>query len=377
MPKSKVTDETRKYKQETIAILFGKSAGHCTICNRPLHYDYFSHTDVNTSEKAHIKAFSDLGPRADKTLSYKERNDYNNLILLCGLCHSTIDKKISEEIYTVDWLRNQKLKKEKEVLEIMKCLTPKNLYCIKLLSPIADSNFDYDDNTLLKICFKNGFHVNDTIIDLSVNLGTENNMLGGPVLDHQISTKFKLLNNDGSNNEFCIFALGPQYLLIKLGHELSDKADAHIFTKHRDGWIYDEQTECKNTFTAVAPTKINKNNQVALVISSTAEICKERIFLSLGKKTDIWELKASKIGIDNISSIDELSQFAIQCTTMLDEIGKAYGKDKLINVFPAMCNSLAIKFGQSIFHKSHNAITIFDSQKDKNGLQIDKKILTI
>jgi len=116
---------------------------------------------------------------------------------------------------------------------------------------------------------------------------------------------------------------------------------------------------------------------VALIISSTAEISHERILKSLNNEVDIWELKANRIGIDNINSVAELTQFATQCVSVFDEIGALYGKDKIINVFSAMCNSLAIKFGQSIFHKSHNKLTIYDTIKDENGLIEEKAILTI
>lgn len=376
--KNNINKETRNYSKETIALLYGRAAGHCTICNRAVQYDNYSHSDVNISEKAHIKPFSDLGPRSStEKLTTKEKNNYENLILLCGACHSTIDKKVLEGIYTIEWLKKEKKKKENEIRKVMKCLTPKEIYCLKLLSPIADSNFNYDDNLLKKMCFKNGFHVNDILVDLSDNLTTENKKTNLLVFNQQIKNKLKLLNNNGENNEVCIFALGPQYLLIKLGYELSDKTNAHIFTKHRNEWIYNNITKHKTTFSIIPPKHINKDNEVALIVSSSTEFEHKRVSQSLGKNIDIWELKANKIGIDNINSEEEILCFSSQCITILDNIGCTYGKDKIINLFPAMCNSLAVKFGQSIFHKSHNKILIHDTIKDKKGDIKEKPILKL
>lgn len=375
---NKTKKETRKYTNETIALLYGRSAGHCTICNRPLQYDNYSHSNVNISEKAHIKAFSDLGPRGEnKTLSTQEKNSYDNLILLCGTCHSTIDKKVLEGVYTVDWLKKEKNKKEKDILGVMKCLTPKNIYCLKFISPIADSNFNFEDNQLKQTCFNNSFHINDTLIDLSDNLNNENKKISLSLLNQQIKDKFKLLNNNGANTEICVFGLAPQYLLIKFGYELSDKTDAHIFTKHRNGWIYNNSTENKNVFSIIQPKQINNNNEVALIISSSADISNNRILKTLGNNIDIWQLKSNKIGIDNINMQEELSQFSVQCINVLDIIGNIYGKNKEINLFPAMCNSLAIKFGQSVFHKSHNKIIVYDTINDKNGNIIEKQMLKL
>lgn len=197
------------------------------------------------------------------------------------------------------------------------------------------------------------------------------------LLNQQIKDKFKLLNNNGANTEICVFGLAPQYLLIKFGYELSDKTDAHIFTKHRGGWIYNNFTENKNVFSIIQPKQINKNNEVALVISSSADISNNRILKTLGNNIDIWQLKSNKIGIDNINMQEELSQFSVQCINILDNIGNIYGKNKVINLFPAMCNSLAIKFGQSIFHKSHNKIIVYDTINDKNGNIIEKQMLKL
>jgi hypothetical protein len=47
---------------------------------------------VHIAEMAHIIAATDGGPRADATVSGKDRGAYENLILLCANCHTLIDK---------------------------------------------------------------------------------------------------------------------------------------------------------------------------------------------------------------------------------------------------------------------------------------------
>ena len=97
----------------------------------------------------------------------------------------------------------------------------------------------------------------------------------------------------------------------------------------------------------------------------------------MGNDVDIWELRSNKIGTDNINSLEELNKFQQICTKAIDEIGHAYGKDKQINVFPIMCNSLAIKFGQSIYHKSHNKIIIYDTVMSKKEQVVEKPVLKL
>jgi hypothetical protein len=100
-----------------------------------------------------------------------------------------------------------------------------------------------------------------------------------------------------------------------------------------------------------------------LVLSATAIINDERITETLGADTEIWRITAKDIGVDKISNQNELRCFYNICVTAIDAIGKRHGKNIGINVFSAICNSLAITFGRAIFPKSHNKINIYDAVK--------------
>jgi hypothetical protein len=62
-----------------------------STCERTLFVDTGS-TRIHVAEVAHLFAAKDDGPRANETLSEAERGAFDNLILLCSLCHTTIDK---------------------------------------------------------------------------------------------------------------------------------------------------------------------------------------------------------------------------------------------------------------------------------------------
>lgn len=125
-------------------------------------------------------------------------------------------------------------------------------------------------------------------------------------------------------------------MLIYLGTLFNDKHQVEIFTSLRNNrWVYDEKVDNQNTFNIVEPKKIIQDNNIALKVSSTAEVADERVYNVLGDNTDIWEIKANNIGVDNISSQAELLDFYKQCVTILDRIGVVYGK-KNISIF--LCN---------------------------------------
>lgn len=79
--------------------LFAASGGYCQNpeCSRELFIEY-DKKHIHVAEMAHVLAANDFGPRADAALSAEERGAFENLILLCSLCHTKIDK--APEVYS-------------------------------------------------------------------------------------------------------------------------------------------------------------------------------------------------------------------------------------------------------------------------------------
>lgn len=89
--------------------LFSDAAGYCNRpeCRKRLFSDE-DEVDYHIAEMAHILAAKDGGPRAAPEASADERASYNNLILLCPNCHTTIDK--CPERFPDEKLRDWKLR---------------------------------------------------------------------------------------------------------------------------------------------------------------------------------------------------------------------------------------------------------------------------
>lgn len=82
-----------KPDKQTTLRLFAESGGYCQnpCCSNKLFVETGTST-LHIAEMAHIIAAKENGPRGRSTLSAKERNSYENLILLCANCHTIIDK---------------------------------------------------------------------------------------------------------------------------------------------------------------------------------------------------------------------------------------------------------------------------------------------
>jgi hypothetical protein len=90
------TGVSRNYTDLTLKLLWGRSAGHCAMadCRVELFAEATDYDPVVViGDMAHVAGASDDGPRSTPGLSARQRNDYENLILLCKNCHGRIDKQ--------------------------------------------------------------------------------------------------------------------------------------------------------------------------------------------------------------------------------------------------------------------------------------------
>jgi hypothetical protein len=73
--------------------LFAASAGYCQNpkCSNELFIDAAGKS-IHIAEMAHVFAANNGGPRAKPGLSKEERGAFENLVMLCSNCHTTVDK---------------------------------------------------------------------------------------------------------------------------------------------------------------------------------------------------------------------------------------------------------------------------------------------
>jgi hypothetical protein len=107
---------TRHYTIETIKVLYGQ-ASHCAYpgCAQPLILPATGTADEKTfAEICHIIAASDDGPRGDRGMAPKERNEAANLLLMCPNHHVVVDKQF--DAFPAPLLREWKVRQQRETI---------------------------------------------------------------------------------------------------------------------------------------------------------------------------------------------------------------------------------------------------------------------
>lgn len=99
-------------KETTMKRLFGMSRNQCALldCKSPVIIG-----DTVVGEICHIRAGRNGGPRFDPSLTPEQRDEFQNLILLCGTCHTLVDASPDE--YSTEWLQAVKQTHERQTQE--------------------------------------------------------------------------------------------------------------------------------------------------------------------------------------------------------------------------------------------------------------------
>ncbi len=99
--------------------LWASSSGYC--CNPSCHKElipiFENGTITSIDELAHIIAQKEKGARGKDELPLSQRDEFENLIVLCPSCHTIVDK--NPQTFTVDVLKKWKKDHENSIKNLM------------------------------------------------------------------------------------------------------------------------------------------------------------------------------------------------------------------------------------------------------------------
>jgi hypothetical protein len=126
--------------RHTILRLFADSGGYCQRpdCANPLFVDTAT-KNIHLAEIAHIIAVGEKGARADVRVSKADKGSYDNLILLCANCHTTIDKAPGD--FPDELVRDWKRKHVDQIKSLFRAVECEDRVCArKAIEPALTEN---------------------------------------------------------------------------------------------------------------------------------------------------------------------------------------------------------------------------------------------
>jgi hypothetical protein len=136
----------QEIKKSQIKLLWGKSAGKCSICRINLSDSIRDDRNFQFGEMAHIEGENPGSARFNIHMTDDARSSYENLILLCPTHHGIIDKNDRE--YTVVKLKQIKEEHEKWVEDSLRINVPEVTFAELevIIKYLVDAPISGDDN---------------------------------------------------------------------------------------------------------------------------------------------------------------------------------------------------------------------------------------
>ena len=239
-PPTKV--KSRDISRAVEAMLWGRAAGCCQFdgCNRPLWKSPVTQERVNLAEKAHIYSFSADGPRGNRGVDAKRLNALENLILVCDICHKTIDRNWSSDRYTTAQLRQWKAAHEARVARVAGIGLEKSSHILLFGSNIGDHQGPLHYRQAVDAVFPHWYPAEDHAIELGVRNSVLSEVKEAVFWDSARANlevdfaQVRLRIKSGEIKHLSVFALAAQPLLIRLGALLGDIVRAEVYQLHRE-----------------------------------------------------------------------------------------------------------------------------------------------
>jgi SMODS-associated and fused to various effectors sensor domain len=378
--------KSRDISRAVEAMLWGRAAGRCQFdgCNRPLWKSPITQERVNLAEKAHIYSFSSDGPRGNRGVNPKRLNALENLILVCDICHKTIDRNWTSDRYTTAQLQQWKATHETRVARVGDVGPEKSSHILLFGSNIGHHQGPLHYRQAVDAVFPHWYPAEEHAIELGVRNSVLSEVKEAVFWDSaranleadyaQVRRRIK----SGEIKHLSIFALAAQPLLIRLGALLGDIVRAEVYQLHREptpSWKWPAQAPAAPEVQIRRPP--STNGPPALLLAFSATVTADRITSVLSPDAAIWTVTVRSPHKEIVKSAAQLSEMRGLVSRVLDEIKAVHGQDTLLHVFPVMPVSLAVEFGRARSPKAEMPWRIYDQVGALGGfvpaLQIDPK----
>lgn len=335
----------RRYSERTLKILWGRAAGKCAVpeCRIDLVVDATDHDPIVViGDIAHIEASSNKGPRANRKLSAKERDSYDNLILLCKNCHFRFDaQKNTNTVLTIKQLRAEheswvrvSLPERGRSINGWNVLVLQGDHPVDAAQTVAALAPDYPRRK-------------PTVISASANqpwFKTFKNL-------QRAIQKF-LSQGDPFDSRFAVFSLAPVSACIATGYLLTNRPRVRLFQYHRvqANWIWPKAKNAPHGLVATGlPSKrTEKAGDVAICFNLSARV--ERADIPIPKKSllQIVDVSIAEPSVHWLKSQTQLEALGDTATRVFASLLQNFPNASRWHLFFAGPAPGAVKVGQQL-----------------------------
>jgi hypothetical protein len=311
----------------------------------------------NFGDMAHMAASSDGGPRPDFELAAKDRDEYENLILLCKNHHYGKVDGLSVA-YPMERLRQIKQDHEAWVRTALPERGFSSLqWCVLKLS----GDFPFDPSTIAEALSPDqDKHQTQISISLKGNswASIQDELRG------QIETIRK--GQDPVSSRLAVFPLAPVSACLFSGHLLTNRVNLRAFQYHRDdatwAWPKDPEQPTSPTFmeTNASPSP---SAQVLFLFELTAPIDASLMSAKVGGEQAIYRCSVPDPSTGWLKSKAQLDELARKAREMFEQASIRYPQSAHWHVLYAGPAPGAVVVGQQLNPTMIPLVQLYEFQR--------------
>ncbi|NEE04612.1 SAVED domain-containing protein [Phytoactinopolyspora halotolerans] len=358
-------------------LLLVRSGGRCAVCYRDILTSSVTWKSVPLGERAHIvgRSTSTRSPRGDDPLPLEQRDEADNLLLLCGTCHDDLDIATNLDVLTVQRLREIKRKHEGRIEQLLSVPPANSTTILRMQGSIGDSKVHVDRSmaaaTVLHANRYAKFPLSPDRTGLEIDLRhvADPNAGNGDyyascrrIIDQFVRRQFAPAVEDGTIQHLSVFSLARWPLLVYLGTLIGDKLDVDIYQRHRstEGWSWPSGN--LNTRFAWETVNGDDSEDIVLVLSLSATVHITEIPQPLTGYTAyrISPMADTTAHYDVIGTPDSLKSAERAFRDVLADIEHHRKHVRRVHVLGAAPLSACISLGRAVTLDIHPQLVLYD-----------------
>jgi hypothetical protein len=351
------------------------------MCNKPLVTDGCTGADVSVGQMAHIVGWKNAegSPRGVDPLPADERNDADNLMLLCYDQHRVIDNRSMWEVFDADTLRAMKRRHERRIQQLTGMGDDDKTTVLRVIGAIRGASVSASPQSVSRALLADGRFPNYALLgvdELEVDL---RGLAGEDPADPaywsagrgMIADRLRLLGaqvNRETVRHISVFAFGRIPLLVTLGSLLDDTIPTSVYAKRRggdEGWGWAEQASTVD-FEYVELRAGSDPLRVAVVFSISGPVDHQRLPEHIDDTVSVYEVRpvGAAPSPDVLASAVSLDNFTRAWRDLLAHIEASHPGLKSVDVFPAVPVTAAVQLGRAPMRDVHPALRVYDRTPD-------------
>ncbi len=354
-------------------LVWVRAAGCCEMCGRYLLEGPITARPYTLGELAHIvgQGTGPGSPRGQVRMSESERDQADNLMLLCLNEHDEIDREGSLDVATIEFLQSKKREHEEHVHRLVTMPRDRSTTILRVIGDVQGEPVQVPREVASAVVVRAGRFADYSLcydrqgveIDLR---GIPGEADGTPTfwtaarakIDEVVDTRLAEGIRHDAVKHLSVFAFARLPLLVYLGSKLDDTFPVEIYQRHRAGQGWDWTDSPATTLTVDWPASVGVEVVLVINVSGTIDITqlpdaiRALPMITLG-------ISASP-GVDAIASRETLLAFDAQVRDLFARFEVPSKIVRRVHVVAAMPVSAAVGLGRAHNPPIHPALVVYE-----------------